>query len=113
MTEEHGEVAQLFQVAPGQVGVSSVEDPDLLEHFVHVSLVPRIGRAPLGVGVEGDEQRHPLAAVGAVGRPERVVHLVELKDAGAAEDVAAVRLHRQPRSVVANRAFFAFWTDAA
>ena len=113
VAEEHGEVAQLLEEAPRQVGVAPVEDADLVERLVHVALVARVGRVPLGVGEEGDEERHPLAAVGAAGRPQRAVHLVELEDAGAAKNVAAVRLHRQPRRIVADRALLALGTDAA
>ena len=51
-------------------GISPVEDADLVKYFVHVLLVLRLGRVPLGVGEEGDEEGHPLAAVGAVGRPQ-------------------------------------------
>ena len=84
VAEEHREVSELLEEAPRQVGVAPVEDADLVERLVHVAPVARVGRVPLAVGEEGDEERHPLAAVGAAGRPQRAVHLVELEDARAA-----------------------------
>jgi hypothetical protein len=47
--------------------VSRVEDPDFFQHSFH--FVPQLwlGRVPLGLGEEGDEEGHALAAVGTRG----------------------------------------------
>ena len=55
---------------------------------------------------EGRKVCHPLATIWAFGLLVIVVlYLVEVKDAAAAEDVAAVCLHGQTSSFVADRAF--------
>ena len=61
---------------------------------------------PFSIREQRHKVCHPLAAIGAFGLLELVVlNLVEVKDAAAAEDVAAACLHGQLRNVVAYRAF--------
>ena len=60
---------------------------------------------PFSIREPGRKLCHPLAAIGASGLLELILYLVEVKDAAAAEDVAAACLHGQLRNVVAYRAF--------
>ena len=61
---------------------------------------------PFSIREPGRKLCHPLAAIWAFRLLELVdLYLVEVKDAAIAEDVAAVCLHGQTSSFVADRAF--------